>query len=259
MAQPPHQQQPPPLSALNLNNPMHNLANQIAALIQQIKSPTTTGMIGTNSSINENTSSNRTEEALNRLTEVVTRMMSQMQDQRKPFRPRLLGSSTTQNPGIVCYNCGRPGHISQQCSSLRNSSSNNPPVHQASTQTTLTVSSNSNISVPDPLQTLYTLLNNSNVMNSQGNPSYLGIPEDAENLFLLADHHICKTPIAGTEILRKKKTVKVLDTSSGLVETKEIVNLDVDMAEGQEEPGITPEERHESEPNKKINQKVPPK
>ncbi|KAF0547921.1 hypothetical protein F8M41_000270 [Gigaspora margarita] len=39
MAQPPPQQQqqqvPPP--ALNLNNPMHNLANQIAALIQQMQ------------------------------------------------------------------------------------------------------------------------------------------------------------------------------------------------------------------------------
>ncbi|CAG8783822.1 15211_t:CDS:2, partial [Gigaspora margarita] len=177
------------------------------------------GMIGTNSSINENIASNRTEEALNRLMEVVTRMMTQIQDQRRPFRPRPLAPSTTQNSGIVCYNCGRPD------------------IYLG------TVSSNSNGGIPDPLQALYALLNNSNVMNFQGNPSYLGIPEDDKDLFLQADCHIRKKPITGTEILQKKKNGKVLDTSSGLVETEEVVNPDLDMTKEQEEPRVSPEEK----------------
>ncbi|RIB20674.1 hypothetical protein C2G38_1173811 [Gigaspora rosea] len=172
------------------------------------------------------------------------------------FRPRLSALSTTQNSEIVCYNCGRPGHISRQCLSPRNSSSNNPPVHQASTKTTLAVSSYSNGGISDSLQALYILLNNSNVSNSQGNPSYLGILEDNKNLFLPADCLICKKPITGTEILRKKK---VPDTSSGLVEIEDVVNPDMNMTEGQKEPGIAPEERHKAEPNRKTDQKVTPK
>ncbi|CAG8799790.1 19336_t:CDS:2, partial [Gigaspora rosea] len=181
------------------------------------------GKIGMILTMNENTSSNRTEEALNRLMEVVTRMMTQIQDQRRLFGPR---PRVPPHPKIRKYG-------------------NNPPVHQAPTQTTPASSNNPNGVVPDPLQALYALLNNSTVTNSQGNPSYLGIPEDVKNLFLPADHHICKKPIAGTEILRKKTNAKVLDTSSGLIETEEVVIPDVDMAEGQEEPGAAPEEKHD--------------
>ncbi|CAG8507978.1 33773_t:CDS:2 [Gigaspora margarita] len=179
-----------------------------------------------------------TKEALNRLTEVVTRMMTQIQNQRRSFQPRLLVPSIAQNSEI--------------CLNLRNPSSNSTTVHQAPIQNTLAVNSNSNRIFPDPQQALYALLNNSNAINSQGNSSYLGIPEDDENLFLLADYHVYKKPIAGTEILRKKKNEKVVDTSSDLVETEEIVNPNVDIVKEQEEPK---EDRYEEKDSKKIKEK----
>ncbi|CAG8843516.1 9254_t:CDS:1, partial [Gigaspora margarita] len=212
--------------------------------------------MGTIPNMNPNTNLNGTEEALNRLTEVITRMMTQMQDQRRTFRPRQPGLPANQNSGIICYTCGRLGHISRQCPNTRNSSNNGPSVQTNPTQTPSVVNNSGGATSQDTLQALLNLLNNSNSTNSQSDQSsYLGIPEDDETLFLPAERHVRQKPITSTAILRKDKNGQVQDNSPGLVETEEVVNPDVEMTEGQEEPEPNYEEQLDPKASKKSSQK----
>ncbi|KAF0547875.1 hypothetical protein F8M41_000350 [Gigaspora margarita] len=215
-------------------------------------------MMGTVPTTNLN--SGGTEEALNRMTEVINRMMTQMQDQRRPFRPRQSTPPTTPNSGIVCYNCGRPGHIVCQCPNLRNSATNGPSAQATPVQSNPPISNTNGVTSQDTLQALLALINTVAPASSQSNQSsYLGIPEDDENLFLPADQHVRQKPIVSTTILRKSKNGQDPDPSSGLVETERVTDPDVEMVEGTEKPEQNSKERSDSELNNKDEKKALPK
>ncbi|CAG8776999.1 19810_t:CDS:1, partial [Gigaspora margarita] len=117
-----------------------------------------------------------------------------------------------------------------QYSNLLTLANNGPSVQTAPTKNLSMVNG---INSQDTLQTLLALLNNKSD-GPQNQPSYLGIPESNETLFLPAGWHERRKPIANIPIL-KKKNRQVLDSSSGLVETKEVEDPDEEMAEGQTE------------------------
>ncbi|CAG8855287.1 45237_t:CDS:1, partial [Gigaspora margarita] len=59
--------------------------------------------------------------------------------------------------GIICYNCGRPGHIVHQCPNLLTPANNGSPAQTASIQNPSTVNGTN---PQETLQTLLALLNN---------------------------------------------------------------------------------------------------
>ncbi|CAG8476735.1 29487_t:CDS:2 [Gigaspora margarita] len=128
-----------------------------------------------------------------------------------------ISTTSNQTQEIICYNCGRSRHIARQCPNLVTLANNGPSVQTAPTQNPLTVN---------------------------------GIPESDETLFLPADWHEHRKPIANTPILRKKNE-QVLDSSSGLVETKEVEDPDEEMAEGQTEQEKDPEIQNKLEFSRK--------
>ncbi|CAG8478466.1 1298_t:CDS:2 [Gigaspora margarita] len=124
-------------------------------------------------------------------------------------------------------------------------------IQTAPTQNPSTVNG---VNPQDTLQTLLALLNNKSD-SSQNQPSYLGIPENDETLFLLTDWHEHRKPIANTLILRKKNRL-VLDSFSGLVETKKVEDPDKEMAKGQTEQEKDPEVQNKLESSRKNDSKV---
>ncbi|CAG8702529.1 8747_t:CDS:2, partial [Cetraspora pellucida] len=135
------------------------------------------------------------------------------------------GSPNT-NLEIICFTCGRPGHISQQCPNSQNNNNNNPnpPVQQPP------VNNTNNTNAQETLQALFALLNNPTPNGPQNNqPTYLGIHEEDEPLFLPAERHERKRPITNTVLLPKKKNVEGREDTVGLGKTEEIPPQDADM------------------------------
>ncbi|CAG8599125.1 10420_t:CDS:2, partial [Scutellospora calospora] len=102
-------------------------------------------------------------------------------------------------------------------------------------QTTPIPNNERNVSNQETLQALLALLNNTNQTTPQNNQaSYLGIQEEDESLFLLADRIARQKPISGTLILLKKKNQ---ENSVGLGGTDEILipDINTEMREGDEE------------------------
>ena len=136
-----------------------------------------------------------TDEAINKLTEAVNKMMIQIQDQRRPQR-NYQPNPRNPNPNpIVCYNCGRPGHISRNCTTPRQTPiANNPPVPPSNDA--------------NPQEALLALMNllqqTTQPEVSEECPAYLGFTAEDTSIFTSAEVELRKNNPIETRAKKRK-------------------------------------------------------